>query len=154
VIQWHSVKHLFESNSQVLEIYIPETDESDWHKFIEYLGTQYPNRYRVDDDECLLPKTAMQILFQSEFQAVTWEIDINPINMVCHFFSPSEISMEFIASTIRNAESLEQLQRLLMNLGVLLNKPVLITHEDQINRVVMQFDPVSNDVVLSNNNDV
>jgi hypothetical protein len=39
-------------------------------------------------------------------------------------------------------------------LGVLLNKPVLITHEDQINRVVMQFDPVSNDVVLSNNNDV
>lgn len=134
-MEWSKLKEtVYHFEGAWLDLYVLDTDRSDWQKWIEYINRRYSITFMSGEEKI--------IKGQIEYESVLkyWDGDsdylrgatfsISGIDMNCHFFTEQEIENDVDPRNIKNVEDHRALMSYMIKVSKLLNKPMIITPEN------------------------
>ncbi|MFC4701737.1 hypothetical protein ACFO4O_16395 [Glaciecola siphonariae] len=128
---WTEIKHEFETDGSLRDIYIVGASESIWNVFINAVNNSYPCKFFVDGEEKSLPSSFSAIKGIQNTATTNLAIKIDGGILVnCHFFSDHQIELDLSPSDIANTNDFENLQKFMFWLHNLLKLKVVLTHEN------------------------
>lgn len=135
---WEDIKWIFEPDGTLRDIYVENVTIEDWKILIDYLNTNHIVKYGPSEDLKSTNKIDKDYLIQlltgirgeMELKAVSIIIDNIIINT--HFFTVDEIEFDIEPSEINTITDYEKLLNFMNDISQLLNKPLILTGENQI----------------------
>lgn len=142
-IHWNSVKNVFERDGSLREIYVFDTNEDDWEKFLAYLKAgPYILHFEIGGCPSAVPDYG-EIRAVSHDTLVLLTVDPGGLHLNCISFAPSEIELDLWPTDIAGPEALCRLLDFVRAVGNLLGKPIIITPEGEPDIPLISFDPTT-----------
>ena len=138
-MDWQDVKAIFEWDGSWLDIYVLKANPECWQKALDFVRASYPLVYGVDLDRAEFPREVTAI-FSKRVEANTWlNIDVNGIDVACHFFTEDEIEFDLDPRHIDDETMFGHLCEFMRRLGQHLDQSVILTPENNQDRIIIQY---------------
>jgi len=143
-MDWKTVKSDFEWDGSLRDLYVFDTSEAEWDRFLGCLPTWgYHTRFTIDGEPAPLPHSAARAFEIRQRAAPLLQIDIGGILLCCHFFTDQEIELDLDPREITASAKLDQLLQLMRRLGQAVHRPVVLTPENSPELPIIRYNPDS-----------
>jgi hypothetical protein len=148
-MDWHQIKQDFERDGALRDIYVLETDLTDWQRVVEYLRqTHQPLEFQVNREPRPLPGQVRQIFnLRPEGGAAKLALRVGGVLLHCHFFSDEEIEFDFWPEDVKAQAELDALLAFMVDLHRVTQKAVLLTPENYKESPIFRVDVASSKVI-------
>ncbi len=124
------------------DIYVFDTDEQDWQRVLDYLRRSATMlTFRVDGHSAPLPASVSDIFSLRQQATTTLVVNLGGLQLVSHFFVPSEIEFDLDPQDVTRDEQVGRLLAFMRDLGDLLDKPVVLTPESTPDDILIRMEP-------------
>lgn len=144
---WREIAPHFERDGSLRDIYIIDTDMSDWQAIWSLLARN-PDQltFSIDGDLAVTPEAVADVFAIGEEHNVVASYSLGRQTINCHFFCVSEIEFDVDPRDIDCLDGANALGRFMRMLGQATLKPVILTHENSQAAVIARFDPIASKV--------
>lgn len=138
---WERVQPDFEWDGSLRDLYVLDTSESHWHLLVEFLrDSEYPLEFFVDQEPSPLPASVAAIFSVRKRASPLLRIGVDGFTVCCHFFCPDQIELDIDPREVDRAERFAQLCAFIESVGLVLERSVLLTHENRPECPFIRFD--------------
>lgn len=139
---WELVAQAFEPDGSLRDIYVEDTTLTDWERVIAQVRERYgPMRFTLDGEPAPLP-AAVSDVFQLRTEcAPRLSFSVGGIELATHFFDPTEIEFDLAPTQVDGPVRLEALVGFLRWLADLVEKPAILTDENEKGAVILRAAP-------------
>jgi hypothetical protein len=124
------------------DFYIEGVNPAGWNRFIDAVPTiAEAYEFQVDGTRRDLPASFAEITLLQRGTSTTLSLQVGGKPVNCHFFSPSEIELDFWPSDYNSPESWGRLVGFFQQLVDLVGKRGIITHENAKDAVIDEIRP-------------
>ncbi len=136
---WSDIKHEFETDGSLRDIYVEDIDSAVWNKFIgEVKRSGYKFEFSHGDVEKEFPCDLNAIKSMQQTDPTTLYIWVTDnIQLNCHFFVETEIELDVSPHDIQTESAYIQLVTFLEWLATVTKNEVKLTHEDMQDQVIL-----------------
>lgn len=127
---WKRVLPDFAGDGGLRDIYIQNTTITDWRQFLDYLQHE-SNQVEYRFGSQLAPLPTAEALFANRANSHLLTTYWAGMQINCHFFTVEEIELDFDPQEIGNEGTFKALLEFLTYLSRVLNRTVLVTHENR-----------------------
>lgn len=140
------IQRVFYIDGSLRDIYVVGTSEQDWQALLTYLRVSpYPLEYLLDDEVRPLPELAVDILSIRDEHSPLLRIDQQRLGLNCHFFILEEIEFDLDPKDFQTAQQVSYLLDFMRTTGRVLNKPIILTGENDVQGPLFRYDPATNE---------
>ena len=140
------IHDVFYIDGSLRDIYVVGTSEQDWQALLTYLRVSpYPLEYLLDDEVRPLPELAVDILSIRDEHSPLLRIDQQRLGLNCHFFIPQEIEFDLDPKDFQTEQDMSYLLDFMRTIGRVLNKPIILTGENDTLGPLFRYDPATNE---------
>ncbi len=141
-MEWAKVTAELDWDGSLRDIYVLETSESDWGTLLAALSSwPFETSFLVDGVPTQLPQSAVAAFQIRERAAPSRRINISGITVQAHFFTADEIEFDIDPRAISTPASLVALSEFICRLGQALDRPVVLSHENQPDHIIARYLP-------------
>ena len=141
-VTWDQCRRGFEWDGSLRDIYVLNASIADWDTFIQTLpGMSYRTEFLIDDEAAILPAVAMALFDRRADHAPLLRLFAGSVMLHCHFFSDQELEFDLDPREVQGALEFQGVLDFMRNVGGVLDKPVILTPENQPERPMISFDP-------------
>ena len=142
-MDWTSVAHEFVPDGSLRDLYVINTDLSDWQRVLDFLRASASEiAYTVDRSSAELPVRVEAIFAELQRERnPRLRFDVAGVPLVCHFFTADEIEFDMRPEDVPGPDHLTALLEFMRTLGNLTGKMVLLTPESGQQSPIFRFDP-------------
>lgn len=143
---WEEIKWIFEPDGTLRDIYVENVNIEDWKILIDYLNTSHILKYGPSNDNKIVNKADKDYLIKlltdetGEMELKTVSVIIENIIINTHFFTIDEIEFDVEPREINSETDYEKLLSFMNEISKLLNKPLILTGENQIDFPLIKTD--------------
>jgi hypothetical protein len=138
---WEDYKIEFEPDGSLRDIYIKDVELSDWQAFIDFLRRTDANlEYFVEGEPAELPQSIAEVVISQDHPYLL-TIGLDGLTVNCHFFIPEEIELNIDPREIDSEAKAKVVFRLMSTVGRALNKQVILTPENNEERLIFKYEP-------------
>ena len=123
--QWKSI---FVSDGSLRDIWVCNSNASDWQTFLDWLSSKYSTAYFEDGARTSLPRFEV-IWGKQNGASQLLKIDLGGFAVIAHFFSDLEIEMDVRPEDVDSVSKAECVFKLMSEIGLLLKKEVILAPE-------------------------
>jgi hypothetical protein len=141
-MEWAKVAAELVWDGSLRDLYVFETSEPDWDAFLSALPSwPYETSFLVDGEPAELPRSAADAFQIRERAAPNLRVNVSGITVCVHFFTPDELELDIDPRDVSDSTRLAALSEFICQLGQLLNRPVVLTHENQPEHLIARYLP-------------
>jgi hypothetical protein len=122
------------------DFYIFDITRNEWQVFIDFMRS-HSHRFLVDGVEQPLPLSIAEILDIHSKASTLLSIHVGNGFLNCHFFSDTEIELDFIPADFQKESDWNVLRDFLISICRLLKKPGKITYENSPDWIITEIQP-------------
>jgi hypothetical protein len=143
---WEEIKWIFEPDGTLRDIYVENVNIEDWKILIDYLNASHILKYGLSNDNKIVNKADKDYLIKlltdetGEMELKTVSVIIENIIINTHFFTIDEIEFDIEPREINSETDYEKLLSFMNEISKLLNKPLILTGENQIDFPLIKMD--------------
>lgn len=143
---WEELKWIFEPDGTLRDIYVENVNMEDWKILINYLNANHNLKYGSSNDHNIVNKADKDYLIKllsdetGEMELKTLSIIVENIIINTHFFSIDKIEFDIEPREINSEADYEKLLSFMNEISRLLNKPLILTGENQIDFPLIKTD--------------
>jgi hypothetical protein len=104
-----------------------------------------PLEYLLDDEVRPLPEHAVDILSIRDEHSPLLCVDQQRLGLNCHFFIPEEIEFDLDPKDFQTAQQVSYLLDFMRTIGRVVNKPIILTGENDVQGPLFRYDPATNE---------
>jgi hypothetical protein len=138
---FRALKTDLEPDGSLRDIYVLDTTSADWERVYNYLVSRYPCVFSLDNRETPAPGTVRGVFELARSARPVLTCSAGPLRLNCHFFTESQIELDFHPQDISGQSELEALFVVVEQLGDLTEKTVLVTPENSVDLAFLRWDP-------------
>ena len=129
---WNDIKWFFEPDGSLRDIYVQNVTILDWQNLLDFLNLNYIIKFGEDDEDKIDINFAIKFLQDStgKMEGKTLRIDLNGINIHCHFFLDDQIEFDIDPREIKSLKDFEQIEMFMVSISQILNTQVTLTEEN------------------------
>lgn len=131
----------FQADGTLRDIYVLQTRNEDWDKFLEFVRSSYRTEFLVGENSRDLPSEAANVFDEWAVSPVLLKIFVGAVQINCHFFTKNEIELDLAPEEVKTSEQGELIMEFLKALGVALQRPVRLTAESDPDDVIFEYQP-------------
>jgi hypothetical protein len=140
--QFHEIVGDLASDGSLRDFYIFGTSPSHWNRFLAFIRPHIrQDAFRVDGQVTELPPAFEDIYALRSTASPCLSIPVGGGFLCCHFFSDSEIELDFVPGDYRTPERWAALCSFLQDLVDLVGLPGIVTPENRETEVIERFEP-------------
>jgi len=136
-MNWKNLKqHVYHEDGSLRDIYIRNVTPAHWRLWVEYVNGNYLVDFKIGGNVKgdKIDFDAVKTYWQDPYQACpSASIYVGEIIVNTFFFDGNEIENDITPKEIKSVANHEQLLHYLMNVSLLLGKPVILTEENYQN---------------------
>jgi hypothetical protein len=130
MLRFELVQRDFVFDGSSRDIYVQSTSMLDWDACLEaLLLSRFQTTYQRDGVTAPLPGSAIAVFSLVGSVSQTLTVDVDGIDLNCHFFSSTEIEFDFDPRCVADQHALDRLVEFLMLLVSATGKPAIVTPE-------------------------
>ena len=143
---WEEIKWIFEPDGTLRDIYVENVNIEDWKILIDYLNANHILKYGPSNDNKIVNKADKDYLIKllsdetGEMELKTLSIIVENIIINTHFFTIDEIEFDIEPQEINSETDYEKLLSFMNEISKILNKPLILTCENQIDFPLIKTD--------------
>lgn len=143
---WEEIKWIFEPDGTLRDIYVENVNIEDWKILIDYLNASHILKYGPSNENKIVNKADKDYLIKlltdetGEMELKTVSVIIENIIINTHFFTIDEIEFDIEPREINSETDYEKLLSFMNEISKLLNKPLILTGENQIDFPLIKTD--------------
>ena len=143
---WEEIKWIFEPDGTLRDIYVENVNIEDWKILIDYLNANHILKYGPSNDNKIVNKADKDYLIKllsdetGEMELKTLSIIVENIIINTHFFTIDEIEFDIEPREINSETDYEKLLSFMNEISKILNKPLILTGENQIDFPLIKMD--------------
>jgi hypothetical protein len=145
-LEWQDVRDSFEPDGMLLDIYVQNVDAAAWEKAFAFL-VDGETEYTVNGADAPVPKTAAHALNLRPMSSPLMLVRRDEIEFACHFFSDSEIELDFWPEDVDGPQRLEALAQFITGLGRATGQDVIVTPENTPEAPLIRYTATRDEVV-------
>jgi len=137
---WNNIKWIFEPDGALRDIYVQEVSLRDWKNLTDLINEKYTVIYegekkiaKQDVIEYLTDKTG-------EVECKTVSIELEKIQLNCHFFLEDEIEFDIDPKQINSLEDFELVEKFMIDLSKSLDNQITLTYENDSKFPLVKID--------------
>lgn len=138
---------VFYLDGSLRDIYVSSTTVDDWRKILAFLAGKYSVLYEIDGLEAPLPVDFDEIQKRTGKASQHLTVYVEGVSLNCHFFCIEEIEFDLFPEDVNTKEKAEAILGFLTEVGLLLNKEVVLTPENVKRHVLVRYEPKTNRIV-------
>ena len=145
MVAWETCRERFAFDGGRLDVYVFDTDERDWQRFLDFVRAEpTTHRFTVDGAEAPLPERVREI-FAARHHDATVCLGIDPAGLGwnCHFFGVQELELDLDPRVVTTEAAFDRALAFLRALGTRLGKPLVLTPEHLPAVPLLRFDPAT-----------
>ncbi|MCA9641331.1 MAG: hypothetical protein KC492_11575 [Myxococcales bacterium] len=141
-MEWSKVSAQLVWDGSLRDLYVFETSEADWDAFLRALSSwPYETSFLIDGEPSELPPSAGAAFSIRERAAPILRVNVSGITVCAHFFTPDELELDIDPREVSDHEKLAALSQFISRLGQVLDRPVLLTHENRPEHFIARYLP-------------
>ena len=134
------------------DIYIHDTTKEDWQIWADFVNTNFKTSFHIYETEVKENRVDLGKIFEywngvHEYCS-TATIYVDNIQVNAHFFTEEEIENDITPNEINSIDDHNKLMDYMKSISKILNKPVMLTPENQADFVLISVD--QNAVTIKN----
>lgn len=130
------------SDGSLRDFYILGTRASHWNRFLASIRPRIgEDGFRVDGQVAALPTEFEDVYALRSTASPCLSIPVGRGSLCCHFFSDSEIELDFVPGVYLTPERWAALCSFLQDLVDLVGLPGIVTPENRETEVIERFEP-------------
>ena len=138
---WEEYKTVFTPDGYLRHILIKDISSDDWQAFVDFLRrTEATLDYSIDGQLRALPDNIKSLLIDQK-QSKLLTIHLEDVAVHCHFFTSEYIKLDFEPNDIDSEPKAKVIFRLMSTTGRTLNKPVILTSENNEHKILFIYEP-------------
>jgi hypothetical protein len=145
MIEWQHVAHEFEADGGLRDIYVLNTDLSDWQQVLDALRGRTPAPvYTVDSAPAPVPSRVEGAFAEWEHErSPNLQFEVGGMILACHFFATDEIEFDLRPQDVAGMLQLQSILHFMREIGELTSKTVILTPENLKQSPIFRFEPGS-----------
>lgn len=141
-MEWSKVSAELAWDGFLRDLYVFETSEADWDAFLSALSSwPYDTSFLIDGEPSELPQSAAVAFQIRERAAPLLRINVGGIAVCAHFFAPDELELDIDPREVSDPARLAALSEFMRRLGQVLNRSVVLTHENRPEHLIARYVP-------------
>jgi len=141
-MEWAKVAAELAWDGSLRDLYVFETSESDWDTFLSALRSwPYETSFLVDGEPSRLPQSAGAAFEIRERASPILRVNVSGITVCAHFFTPDELELDIDPREVSDPDRLAALSQFICRLGRILDRPVVLTHENRPEHFISRYLP-------------
>lgn len=146
---WESLRHQFEVEGALIDLYVDESSVSAWQKAIDWIRSTTEFVYQEDGVTTEMPASVADVFGRVDEASVSFGFAATEdVWVSSYFFSPEWFELTLDPAEIQSPESLDVIIALMMKLGTLLDEPVLLTLESDPEQAFLAYDPADSSLSI------
>ncbi|MDO9076013.1 MAG: hypothetical protein Q7U72_01030 [Brevundimonas sp.] len=141
-MDWERVRHDFEWDGALRDIYVLETSEDDWQRVLDALRQWTPVPV-FKRNETITPFHGQAADALSDPNGGLLSINVAGMVFNCHFFGADEIEFDLDPREVTEPEQAEAIGRFMGMLGNATGKPVILTYESGRTEIICRWSPAT-----------
>jgi hypothetical protein len=144
-LDWKSIKDkVYFLDGSLRDIYVLGTDRNDWSKWVDFVNTNYKISFHNYETEITHDKIDFSVILDfwngNRDSASMATVFIDKIIIHVFFFDEEEIENDITPTEINSMEDHNKLIKYLVGLSKALNKPVVMTPENERETILIEVD--------------
>ncbi len=142
-MSWDENKHIFKLDGSLRDLYILNTIISDWQNLLDYLqASNYSISFTVNDmTSSTIFKSAQWIFINRAEIGILLAIELENIQINCHFFTENEIEFDINPKEIESEKDYIVLKTFMQKTSNHLAKKIILTTENYPDFVLLIVTP-------------
>ncbi len=139
-MNWDDCREAFHQDGSLRDIYVLETNETDWNEFLSFIRRRrYGSSYTRDGVGAEVPTVVAEVMADRP-TAHLLAVDIGGgITINCHFFDVAEIELDLDPKEVASQSELDRVLNFMSDLGTHLSKDVILTEESNSQLVILRY---------------
>lgn len=143
---WDNLAWIFEPDGSLRDIYIQDISLDDWRKLIDFLNDNYNIRFGIAGEENDSNQIDKDYIIgyltdsSGEMESKSVNIDIEGVNIKCHFFLPDQIEFDIDPREIKSIEDYKKVEGFMISVSETLRNQVTLTGENDIEFPLIKID--------------
>ena len=135
-MNWDELRNgMYHIDGSWRDIYVLNTTKEDWHRWIEYVNTNYEVSWYADDYNSGIAVDTIDSQFincrwDSKHCATTVSVLLGKVQINCHFFTESQIENDIDPREIKSLDDHKRVMEYMKSVYNLLGKEVILTEEN------------------------
>jgi hypothetical protein len=149
MINWEMCRQEFAPDGALRDIYVLETNIEHWRKLFRILTSAYKVEYSVNGNIQQLPSSVDEILKSRGVAQPLMRFQLAGATIACHFFCFERIELDIDPREVNSETTFNGLIGLLKLIGDGLNKPAIMTQENNEKDPFLSYEPSKRDFLYS-----
>lgn len=145
-IDWQRLYEELQPDGALRDIYVRDANEELWQRFLDALQ-QSPYCWRLQHGERSVAGPLIrfnEVAKLSETDPVLLHIELAPeLVLACHFFTQDEIELDVVPNDLQTTDAVALLIEFLTWLARVVDRPVVLTHENSREEVILRIENTS-----------
>ena len=139
-MDWQKVAPDFEPDGALRDIYVFDTDASEWQRVWDALRTWEPSpRLLIGGQPAAMREKVADVFAEARQEGALLSVEVAGAVVNCHFFGHDEIEFDVDPREVAGPAQLEGLERFMSLLGAATGKPVVLTMENMREAVILRY---------------
>ena len=143
---WNNIAWIFEYNGSLRDIYVQDISLDDWRKLIDFLNDTYKLKYGITGEEKDSKQIDKDYIIRyltdnsGEMESKSVTIDLDGVNINCHFFLPDQIEFDIDPREIKSIEDYKKIEGFMISVSDALSNQVTLTGDNEIKYPLIKID--------------
>jgi hypothetical protein len=143
-MNWSKVSAELDHDGSLRDLYVFDISESDGDALLSALSAwSYEVCFLVDGEPAELPDSAGAVFELRKRASPILRVDVFGITVCAHFFGSHELELDLDPREVADRDRLASLSEFIRRLGDLLNRPVVLTHENRREHWIARYLPTT-----------
>ncbi|HEV7302207.1 MAG TPA: hypothetical protein VGN72_22910 [Tepidisphaeraceae bacterium] len=141
-IDWQRLREGLQPDGALRDVYVLKADEQHWDRFLAALPRS-PYRWQLTHGErsAAKPLSRFRDLQFRETNHALLRVTLAPdLVLACHFFSAEEIELDVVPNDLQSDDAVCMLIDFMRWLGQVVDRPVVLTHENRREDVILRIE--------------
>ena len=137
---WSQCAARLEWDGGFRDIYVLNTDRSDWDALLAFLDrSEWPVVFKVNDEPKAIPSDTRQVFELRDELDFSLSVVVGRALLHFHFFAPSEIECDLDPRDVRDESDWKSLLEFMARVGRHLEKDVRLTDENGPEDIIVRY---------------
>jgi hypothetical protein len=147
MINWEAHQRLFEWDGSWRDLYVLHTQIYDWQRLLDHLRQRDDQlTFTIDTIPAPLRPTVEAIFAICEHANPFLSIQIDHVQVNCHFFDPGQIEFDIDPREITNSAAFMLVLSFMADVGATIEKEVRLTPENAPDHVLLRYNPAARQI--------
>jgi len=143
---WDNIAWIFKYDGSLRDIYVQDISLDDWRKLIDFLNDTYKLKFGItgkEKDSKQIDKDYMiryLIDNSGEMESKSVTIDLEGVNINCHFFLPDQIEFDIDPREIKSIGDYKKVEGFMISVSDTLKNQVTLTGDNEIKYPLIKID--------------